>query len=84
MSGESVERDGALLAGVHLSLPNNTDVELHGAMLHVASEAQDADDCRELLLMLGLISQDFRWESSARYGAGSRRRIKLAEEKEAS
>lgn len=86
MSHGSAERDNALLAGVHLSLPNNRPDELAAAMLHVASEAKDAEECHELLSMLGLIPADFRWESSKRYGSpGARRKIELVdEEKEAS
>lgn len=87
MSGDGIEqRDHALLHGVHLSLPNNRPDELHAAMLHVASEAVDAEECRELLGMLGLIRPDFRWQPSTRYGSpGARRRIELVDEvKEAS
>jgi hypothetical protein len=85
VSGDGIEqRDHALLHGVHLSLPNNTPDELRAAMLHVASEAGDVEECRELLGMLGLIRPEFRWQDSNRYGAGSRRRIELTEEREAS
>lgn len=81
---EPNDRTSAVLTGARLSLPNNTPEELRKAMRYIASEATDAEDCRELLLALGLIKPGFRWLTSARYGHGGRRKIELGEEKEAS
>lgn len=70
---------------VRVASPNNTPDELRKAMLAVAGHADDVDDCRELLMALGLIPQDFHQESTTRYGHGARRRVELtAEEKKAS
>lgn len=38
-----------------------TDDEKHRATRYVASNSHDADDCRELLQMLGLMDPGFRW-----------------------
>lgn len=53
-----------------------TPEEEHRARLVVAHHAENANECRELLQMLGLIDPGFRWETtSTRGGTESRRKI---------
>jgi hypothetical protein len=47
---------------------NTTNLERHKAARYVASRATDPDDCRELLLTLGLLEPDFKWTSAGPHG----------------
>jgi hypothetical protein len=52
--------------------------EAQRAALYVARQALDADDCRELLAMLGLTAPGHRWERTS-VAAGLRNRHKTTE-----
>jgi hypothetical protein len=86
MSGGSKEalekQDTATLAGVRLSRENNSDVEQQQARLTVASHAIDAEDCKDLLEMLGLCGPKFRSHYRTCYGV--RGRVVIEDEEKAS
>lgn len=44
-----------------LPAPEVTDTDRQRARRTVASQSHDADDCRELLRMLGLMEPGFEW-----------------------
>lgn len=53
-----------------------TPEEEHRARLAVAHHAENANECRELLQMLGLIDPGFRWETTDHHrGVNGRRKI---------
>ena len=66
-------------------LRHSTPDEVRAAARRIASEASDADECRDLLEMLGILPQQTpqAWQSHSRYGHGVRHRIDV-DEREAS